>query len=136
MKGEFTSPSVASIWKLHFVLPGLTVHPMASIPSHVQSSWCGSEGRGGKRAPCPGSQESQRRGKVTETQTGEGTVGEFGMDMYTLLYLKWITNKDYGMKQGSLLDVMWQPGWAGSLAENGYVWPSPFGVRLKLSRRC
>ena len=25
---------------------------------------------------------------------GEGTVREFGMHMYTLLYLKWITNKD------------------------------------------
>ena len=25
---------------------------------------------------------------------GEGTVKEFGMDMYTLLYLKWIANKD------------------------------------------
>ena len=25
---------------------------------------------------------------------GEGTVKEFGIDMYTLLYLKWITNKD------------------------------------------
>ena len=25
---------------------------------------------------------------------GEGTVREFGMDMYTLLYLKWITNKE------------------------------------------
>ena len=24
----------------------------------------------------------------------EGIVTEFGMDMYTLLYLKWITNKD------------------------------------------
>ena len=24
----------------------------------------------------------------------EGIVKEFGMDMYTLLYLKWITNKD------------------------------------------
>ena len=24
---------------------------------------------------------------------GEGIVREFGMDMYTLLYLKWITNK-------------------------------------------
>ena len=23
-----------------------------------------------------------------------GIVREFGMDMYTLLYLKWITNKD------------------------------------------
>ena len=25
---------------------------------------------------------------------GEGTLREFGMDMYTLLYLKWTTNKD------------------------------------------
>ena len=25
---------------------------------------------------------------------GEGIVREFGMNMYTLLYLKWITNKD------------------------------------------
>ena len=25
---------------------------------------------------------------------GEGVVREFGIDMYTLLYLKWITNKD------------------------------------------
>ena len=24
---------------------------------------------------------------------GEGIVREFGIDMYTLLYLKWITNK-------------------------------------------
>ena len=26
--------------------------------------------------------------------TGEWIVREFGMDRYTLLYLKWITNKD------------------------------------------
>ena len=25
---------------------------------------------------------------------GEGIVREFGIDMYILLYLKWITNKD------------------------------------------
>ena len=25
---------------------------------------------------------------------GKGIVREFGMDMYTLIYLKWITNKD------------------------------------------
>ena len=35
--------------------------------------------------------------------------------MYTLLYLKWITNKDL---QETLLTVMWQPGWEGSLGEN------------------
>ena len=25
---------------------------------------------------------------------GEGIVREFGMDLYTVLYLKWISNKD------------------------------------------
>ena len=29
-----------------------------------------------------------------EEKLDKGTVREFGMDMYTLLYLKWITNKD------------------------------------------
>ena len=33
----------------------------------------------------------------------------------TLLYIKWITNKD-------LLNVTWQPGWEGSLGENGYMY--------------
>ena len=31
----------------------------------------------------------------------------------------WITNKD--ITQGSLLNVVWQPGWEGSLGENGYM---------------
>ena len=40
---------------------------------------------------------------------GEGTVMEFGMVVYTLLYLKWITNED--PLYGTLLAVIWQPGW-------------------------
>ena len=32
---------------------------------------------------------------------GGGTVREFGMDMYTLLYLKWITNKDLPYSTGN-----------------------------------
>ena len=36
---------------------------------------------------------------------GEGIVREFGMDMDTLLYLKWITNKD--LAHGTLLNVIW-----------------------------
>ena len=34
---------------------------------------------------------------------GEGIVREFGIDMYTLLYLKWITNKDllYGTRNSA-----------------------------------
>ena len=41
--------------------------------------------------------------------------------MYTRLYLKWITNEDLLYSTGTLLDVMWQPGWEGSLGENGYM---------------
>ena len=100
---------------------------------------------------------------------GEGIVREFGMDMDTLLYLTWRSNKDlldstgnsaqYSVislwfpggrmgegiaresghghapccikhgepartcwtAQGTLLSVMWQPGWEGSLGETGYV---------------
>ena len=36
-----------------------------------------------------------------------------------LLYLKWIINKD--LTCGTLLSVMWQPGWEGSLGDNGYM---------------
>ena len=40
---------------------------------------------------------------------GEGIVREFGMDMYTLLYLKWITSEAHA----TLLHVMCHPGWEG-----------------------
>ena len=45
---------------------------------------------------------------------GEGTVREFGMDMYTLLYLKWVTNKVLLGTQGTPLNVKWQPRWERS----------------------
>ena len=43
---------------------------------------------------------------------GEGVVREFGMSIYTLLYLKWITNKDllYGTWNSAQCYV---PGWMG-----------------------
>ena len=46
---------------------------------------------------------------------GEGIVGEFEIDMDTRLYLKGITNKDLLSSQGTLLNVMWQPGQEESL---------------------
>ena len=42
------------------------------------------------------------------------------MDMYTLLYLKW-KNQQGPTAQGTLLNVMQQPGQKGSLGENGYM---------------
>ena len=51
---------------------------------------------------------------------GEGIVREFGMDRYILLYLKWISNRPYCIAWGTLLNVMWQPGWEGSFGDNGF----------------
>ena len=44
------------------------------------------------------------------------------MVLSTLLYLKWTTNQVYCIAQGALLIVMRQPGWEGSLEENGYMY--------------
>ena len=43
----------------------------------------------------------------------EGTVRDFGKVMYTLLYLKWIPTRTYCLAQGTLFNVMCQPGWEG-----------------------
>ena len=51
----------------------------------------------------------------------EGIVREFGMHMYSLLYVKWITNKDLRCSIGTLLSVMWQSRWEGNLGENVYM---------------
>ena len=49
--------------------------------------------------------ETHRLRKRTYGCQGEVIVREFGMVMYTLLYLKWITNKDllYNMELSSVL---------------------------------
>ena len=70
-----------------------------------------------------------------------GRDSEFGMDMYTLLYLKWITNKD-------LLHRTWNSaqcyvaGWKGGKLGGEWrymcvcvcVYLIPFTVHLKLSQ--
>ena len=38
---------------------------------------------------------------------GEGIAREFGMDTYTMLYLKWITSEKLCMAHGTPLSVMW-----------------------------
>ena len=65
------------------------------------------------------------RGKGRE----EGIVREFRMVMYTLLYLKWITNKDLQCSAWNSTPFMWKPGWEGSSGEN--VWLNSFAVYLK-----
>ena len=54
---------------------------------------------------------------------GEGTVREFGMGVYTVMYLKQIIPRTYCVAQGTLLNVRCQPGWEGSLGA-GVCWVS------------
>jgi len=62
-------------------------------------------------------------------------VREFGTDMYTLLYLKGITNKDllYSARNSNQCYVAaWMGGKFGGESTHVYVWLSPFAVHLKL----
>ena len=42
-------------------------------------------------------------------------VREFGVDMYTLLYLKWVTNKDLLYSMGNSAQCYVAAGWEGNL---------------------
>ena len=69
----------------------------------------------------------------------EEIVTEFGTDMYTLLYLKWITNKD--LLQSTWTSANWYvAAWMGGEDKEEWVrvygWLSPFAVHLKLSQHC
>ena len=69
---------------------------------------------------------------------GRGTVREFGMDVYTQLYLKWIT-KDLLYSIGNSAQcyvVAWMGGEFGGEWIHVNVWLSPFAVHLKWSQRC
>ena len=72
----------------------------------------------------PEQKETHRLREWTYGCLGDGWVEErtFGMDMYTLLYLKWITTTTSGTAHGTLLNVMWQPRWKGSLGKNGCMY--------------
>ena len=70
---------------------------------------------------------------------GEGIVREFGMGMYTLLYLKWKTNKDLLYSTGNFAQcyvATWMGGEFGGERIHVYVWLSPLAVHLKLSQHC
>ena len=72
---------------------------------------------------------------VTRERMGEGIVKEFGIDMYTLLYLKWVANKDllYSTWNSAQCYVAtWMGGEFGGEWIHVYAWLSPFVVHLKL----
>ena len=57
------------------------------------------------------------------------------MDMYTLLFLKWITNKDLLYSTGNSAQcyvAAWVGGEFGGEWIQVYVWASSFSVHLKL----
>ena len=64
----------------------------------------------------------------------EGIVWEFGMVRYTLLYLKWITNKDLLYSTGNSVQC-YVAAWTGEEFEGEriqvYVQLSPLTVHLK-----
>jgi len=66
--------------------------------------------------------ETHRLREWTYSCQVKGILKEFGMDMYTVLYLKWIIKKIYCIAHGTLLNVMWQPRGEGSLGENGHMY--------------
>ena len=70
---------------------------------------------------------------------GGGRDREFEMDMCTLLYLKWITNKDLLYSTGNSAQcyvAAWMGGGVRFAGESIHVYVrlSPFAVHLKLSQ--
>ena len=70
---------------------------------------------------------------------GKEIVRNFGKVMYTLLYLKWITNKDLLYSTWNFAQCYvpaWMGGGCGGEWIYVYVWLSPFAVHLKLQIVC
>ena len=69
----------------------------------------------------------------------EGKVREFGRDMYTTPYLKWITIRDRLCSTGNCAQCAvpaWMGGRSGGEWIHVYGQLSPFAVHLKLPPRC
>ena len=82
---------------------------------------------------------THRLRKQTHGYWGEGIDKDFGKVMYSLLYLKWILNKNllYSTLNSAQCYVpVWIGGRFGGEWIHVYVWLSPFDVHLKLSQHC
>ena len=53
-----------------------------------------------------------------------------------ILIFKMEPTRTYFVALAALLDVEWQPGWEGSLGEDGYLQLSHLAIHLKLSQHC
>ena len=65
--------------------------------------------------------ETHRRREQTYGCWEEGTVRESDIDMYTLLYLKWITNKDLPYSTWNSAQCYVAAWMGGGMGENGYM---------------
>ena len=80
--------------------------------------------------------ETHKLRKWTYGCLGKGIVRGFGKGKYTLLCLKWITNKDLLYSTGNSARcyvAAWMGGEFGGEWIHVYIWLSPFTVHLKLS---
>ena len=84
--------------------------------------------------------KTERDSQKTNLQLPGGRDSrEFGMDGYTLLYSKWITNQDLLHNTGNSAQgcvPAWMGGGFGREWIHTYVRLSPFPVRLKLLEHC
>ena len=81
--------------------------------------------------------ETHRLRERTYGCQAEGIVRVSGMDMYILLCLKWISDKDLLYSTWNSAQCYVAAWMGGSLGRNGqlmYVWLCPFTVHLKLSQ--
>ena len=67
---------------------------------------------------------------------GKEIVRAFGMNTHTLLYFKWITNKDLLYSTQTSVHVAWMGGEYAGEWVRVYVSLSPFVIHLKLSQHC
>ena len=83
--------------------------------------------------------EMERGRTCKNVRMAERVVREFGMVMYTLLYLKWTTNKELLWSTGNSAQC-YVAAWMGrEMGENWahvYVELSPFTAHLKPSQHC
>ena len=80
-----------------------------------------------------------RRLVARRESSEEGIVREFGMDMYTRLYLTWITNKDLLYSRGNSAQC-YAAAWMVGELRGEWIYEdvclSPCAVPLKLSQYC
>ena len=77
--------------------------------------------------------------KRTHGCQGEGIIQDFGKGMYTLLYLKWITNKNLlysTWNSAQCYAPAWIGGGFGGEWIHVYAWLSPYVVHWELTQHC